>query len=45
MFRRVLAFVVGILVCINLMWVPPAMGASDNSIIRVKLSSLAHLRV
>ncbi len=40
MFRRVLAFVIGIMVCINLLWVPPALGASDNSIMRVKLLSL-----
>ena len=40
MFKRFLAMVVGILVCINLLWVPPALGASDDSIIRVWLSSL-----
>ena len=43
MIRRVLAFVIGIMVCINLMWAPPVLGAGNNSTIRVKLSSLGTL--
>ena len=37
MFRRFLAAIVGIMVCINLLWVPPIQGAGDNSLIRVKI--------
>ena len=40
MFRRFLAVLVGIMVCINLLWVPPIQGAGDNSLIRVKLASM-----
>ena len=40
MFRRFLAAIVGIMVCINLLWVPPIQGAGDNSLIRVKLASM-----
>ncbi len=40
MLRRFLAVVVGIMVCINLLWIPPVQGAVDYSIVRVRLSSL-----
>src|SRR5690554_4295822 len=42
--RRILAVVVGIMVCINLLSISTVKGATDYSVVRVRLSSLGTLK-